>query len=432
MSDYQPSRFTVTVPVDDGQDRMIAAYHLISRAFAIVPKPIWQCLPDAASGSAHGQLRDQLLGQGILVQKGTDELPILDLWFRQYVHDTSHLKSKIMVTRKCNNRCTYCILDLEAETMTPETARAMDDFYLKEIERQRPLRVTDAYSGGEPLLNLKVIVESASRRYHYCLGKGIDYGFSLTTNGTLLTPEAVEQLQRLGLSAIRVSMAGPKEIHDRLRPSAQGRGTYSTIMKTLVAVSGMVPITIECQYDADSDDFRRITEMMDDLVRNKIQIADIAFTPILAKRSGNGFCGGIGAPEQMLFLQREALARGLAEPPEAPANTCQADFRASYVFDTDGSIIPCSSLQCGELAYGHVKTGIDFMAEAQLLDRLLPDRCRQDCNLLPICMGGCRLQAMTHGDDDFNGIDCHYDMYARLLEEWIRNKAACMTVAKAA
>ncbi|BBO83601.1 radical SAM/SPASM domain-containing protein [Desulfosarcina ovata subsp. sediminis] len=431
MPDYQQSRFTTQVPVQNGQEQMIAAYHLISRAFTLVPESIWQCLPDGVAGDAHGDLRDQLLSQGILVKAGTDELSVLDLWFRQYVHDTSHLRSKIMVTRQCNNRCTYCILDLEAETMTPETARAMDAFYIEEITRQRPLRVTDAYSGGEPLLNLDIIVQSASRRHHFCLGKGIEYGFSVTTNGTLLTSEVVGQLLGLGLTVIRVSMAGPADVHDRLRPSAKGQGTYATIMDNLAAVSGMVPITIECQYDAGSEDFGRIPEMMDDLVRRKIRIADMAFTPILAKRGDDRFCAGMGTPGQMQYLQAEAMQRGLATNPEAPANTCQADFRAFYVFDTDGSIIPCSSLQCGELAYGHVRTGIDFVAEAQLLTRRLPDQCLKHCELLPVCMGGCRLQALAQ-EGDFNGIDCHYGMYARLLEDWIRARAASVLAAQAA
>ncbi|MBW2598457.1 MAG: SPASM domain-containing protein, partial [Deltaproteobacteria bacterium] len=102
-----------------------------------------------------------------------------------------------------------------------------------------------------------------------------------------------------------------------------------------------------------------------------------------------------------------------------PSNLCMADFRSIYVFDTDGSIIPCPSLQGGEMAYGNVLTGIDFVAESQLLNRKLPDQCLKQCELLPLCMGGCRLQALTR-QNDFNGIDCHYDIYRSLLEDYIR------------
>ena len=74
------------------------------------------------------------------------------------------------------------------------------------------------------------------------------------------------------------------------------------------------------------------------------------------------------------------------------------------------------------MAYGHVSQGVDFVSEAQLLKRRLDDRCLNECELLPICMGGCRLQALVN-HKDFAGIDCHYDTYRVFLEDYIREKA---------
>ena len=150
---------------------------------------------------------------------------------------------------------------------------------------------------------------------------------------------------------------------------------------------------------------------------------DIVFTPILEKRGENGFCAGMGDVEIFLFLKKEVAQRGFPVNGNAPSNACMTDFCSIYVFDTDGSIIPCPSLQGGEMAYGNVLTGIDFVAESQLLNRKLPDQCLNQCELLPICMGGCRLQALTR-HNDFNGIDCHYDTYRSLLEDYIRAQAA--------
>jgi len=93
------------------------------------------------------------------------------------------------------------------------------------------------------------------------------------------------------------------------------------------------------------------------------------------------------------------------------------------VFDTDGSIIPCASLQGGEMAYGSVTGGIDFVAESQMLSRKFPVRCVKECELLPICMGGCRLQALGRGDE-FSGVDCQYDALRLVLDEHLTRKAA--------
>jgi radical SAM protein with 4Fe4S-binding SPASM domain len=93
-----------------------------------------------------------------------------------------------------------------------------------------------------------------------------------------------------------------------------------------------------------------------------------------------------------------------------------------FVFDTDGSIIPCPGLQNGEMAYGHVEQGVNFIAESQLLKRRLPSTCLEKCPLLPLCMGGCRLQALTI-DNDFAGVDCQYEALVVFLEDYVRHMA---------
>jgi uncharacterized protein len=418
MTGYHLSRFAVALPVQDREDELIAVYNTLTEALILIPGSKWMNILNAAP-TADGETVGQLIQQGILVLEGIDETVVFKEWKERHVHDFSTMRSKILVTRKCNNRCTYCILDPESKDMTAETAREMDNFYFEQIKDKHPHQVKDDYLGGEPLMNLDVIIKSASRRFYFCKGRGIDYGFTITTNGTLVSPEIITALKAVGLTAVRVSLAGPARVHDRLRPFAGGGKTYERIMKNLEKISGFIPIRIECQYDAGTRDFEQIPEMLDDMNRRDIRVEHIAFTPILEKRDNSEFCAGTGEIDNFLFLKQEAARRGVPVNGSAPSNFCMADFRSIYVFDTDGSIIPCPSLQGGEMAYGNVLTGIDFVAESQVLNRKLPDQCLNPCELLPLCMGGCRLQALTR-HNDFSGIDCQYDTYRRLLEDYIR------------
>jgi uncharacterized protein len=421
MSGYQISRFAVDLFIENRDDEFTAVYSTLTEAFILMTGSKWINILNT-DPTVDAETIGQLIQQGILIRGDVDETVVFKEWRQRHIHDFNTMRSKILVTRMCNNRCIYCILDPEAKDMTAETAREMDNFYLEQIKSNHPQQVRDDYLGGEPLMNLDVIIKSASRRFYFCKGKGIDYGFTLTTNGTFVTPAVITKLKAVGLTAIRVSMAGPAEVHDRLRPSVGGGKTYETIMKNLEKISGSIPIRIECQYDAGTRDFEQIPEMLDDMNRRNIRVEDIAFTPILEKRGKNEFCAGMGEVDNFLFLKQEAARRGVPVNGSAPSNLCMADFRSIYVFDTDSSIIPCPSLQGGEMAYGNVLTGIDFVAESQLLNRKLPDQCLSQCELLPLCMGGCRLQALTR-HNDFNGIDCHYDTYRSLLEEYIRTKA---------
>lgn len=420
MNAHTPSRFNIAVSVKNRDIRFKAVYNTLSRAHVLIPADQWDLV---AAGAMGDSIRiAQLTAQGILVEKQMDERLLFKQWKERLTHDFSHLRSKILVSRQCNLRCTYCIMDKEPMAMTTETARAMDAFYLERIKDKKPRMVRDDYLGGEPLLNTEVILASATRRNYFCRGRSIDYQFFITTNGTLATPEVIAKLINAGLAAIRVSLAGPAAVHDKLRPLNGGGGTYAAIIRNLAQISTMVPIHIEYQYDAGSDDYRHLPKMLEEMAQRKIEIAEIAFTPILAKRRNNHFCADWGDVEKYLSLRKAAVQHGISTPDSVPSSLCMTDIRSALVFDTDGSLIPCPSLQAAERAYGDVRTGIDFMKESLLLERRLPERCLQQCELLPLCKGGCRLQALIHSGD-FSGMDCHYNSHRRLLENYILENA---------
>jgi uncharacterized protein len=420
---FKKSRFTVDIPLENKGEKLLALYQTMTGAFILILQKSWSHILTRPTALADPATLDILYEQGFLVKEGTDEATLFKNWKRQYVHDFSMLRSKVLVTRKCNNRCRYCILEPEAKDMSSETAQAMDEFYIGMIEEKNPGDVKDDYLGGEPLLCAGIILESAARRFSYCKERGIEYGFTVTTNGTIVTSAIVSEMKEIGLTGIRVSMAGPAPVHDHLRPSKNNGKTYGRIIKNLQAVSGLIPITIECQYDSGGLDYQCIPEMLDEFRQCDIFIEDINFTPILPRRGGGRYDSGMGDPKKALWLTKQAGKRGCTKDREAPSNSCMADFRSKFVFDTDGSIIPCPSLQGGEMAYGHVTKGVDFVSESQVLKRNLPDRCLNECELLPICMGGCRLQALVN-QKDFAGIDCHYDTCWLFLEDYIRTKAS--------
>lgn len=422
MATYKKSKYTVEIPIDDNGDIRTCLYHTLTGAFSLMRKEDWSVLMDNPGVPTDHSTIEILCRQGILVAENEDEIALFKAWRNQYVYDFTTIKSKVLVTRKCNNRCLYCILDAEAKEMSRETARLMDEFYIDIIKKNNPSQVQDDFLGGEPLLNPNIILESAQRRFFFCEGKGIDYGFSITTNGTLVSKSIISEMKTVGLTGIRVSLAGPAHIHDCLRPSAKNEKTYTRIMENLESISGLTPIGIECQYDSGTLDFQCIPEMLDDFIQRKIEIENIAFTPILPRRGKNRFNSRLGNPGIFLYLKHEASKRGYPMNDQAPSNACMVDFHSIIIFDTDGSIIPCPSLQGSEMSYGHVTTGIDFAAESRLLRRSLPDKCLNKCELLPICFGGCRLQALIH-QKDFSGIDCQYDAYRLFLEDYIREKA---------
>ena len=84
-------------------------------------------------------------------------------------------------------------------------------------------RLNIAYMGGEPLLNRALVREVTEYASGTARQRGTDVGFSLTTNGTLLTADDGEFFERHGF-AVTVSLDGVGDVHDRLRPFKGGRG----------------------------------------------------------------------------------------------------------------------------------------------------------------------------------------------------------------
>ena len=198
----------------------------------------------------------------------------------------------------------------------------MDEFYFHQMDALSPGKVRDDYLGGEPLLKPDLILESASRRYYFCRGRKIDYGFSITTNGTLITSRVIRMLAAVGLESIRVSIAGPAEVHDALRPLANGDGTYGKIMNNLQKIGGLVPIRIECQYDAANNDYKQIPEMLDDLKARNLRVENIAYHAHFIKPKQKRIQWGLRRSGTISFPDQSGRQARLSGKHGAPLPTC--------------------------------------------------------------------------------------------------------------
>lgn len=111
-------------------------------------------------------------------------------------------------TRTCNLRCVHCYAQSEArqyegEMNTAEAKAMIDDL----ASFGAPVLL---FSGGEPCLR-KDLPELAG----YAKSRGMRVVIS--TNGTLMTPDLAEELARVGMSYVGVSLDGGRETHDRFR-----------------------------------------------------------------------------------------------------------------------------------------------------------------------------------------------------------------------
>jgi Fe-coproporphyrin III synthase len=112
------------------------------------------------------------------------------------------------VTRRCNLKCVHCYAHARNEHFPDELSTAEGKTVLDDLAQFGVPVVL--FSGGEPLMRPD-LVELAD----YAVGRGMRAVIS--TNGTLITPEVAEQLKRVGLSYVGISLDGLEEVNDRFR-----------------------------------------------------------------------------------------------------------------------------------------------------------------------------------------------------------------------
>jgi len=139
------------------------------------------------------------------------------------------------VAERCNMGCSYCFAEggdygQGDAIMGVDVAKQAIDFLFREAGDAQ--RVSITLFGGEPLLNLPVLREAVDYGYRKGKEAGKHVNFTMTTNATLLTEEVSRFLHDHDVG-VTVSIDGPQEVHDAVRPFKSGRGSFALIKERL-------------------------------------------------------------------------------------------------------------------------------------------------------------------------------------------------------
>jgi uncharacterized protein len=255
------------------------AHHLFvvngSRLFDISPD-LFARLGAAISADRVGELLDQVGPDGPrLINDAPLEPPP--------IHALS-----LAIAQKCNLGCTYCYAQQggfggPAKNMSLEIANRAVDLLLSEAGEGG--KATLAFLGGEPLVNRPVLQAVTQRAAELARQRGIALGFSITTNGTLLNEADAAFFETYGF-AVTVSLDGPRETHDRLRPYKSGAGSFDRIMRNLqplLARQRRMQVSARVTVTPDNLDLRRTLDYF-----IAAGFLSVGFSPMLSAPGGRG------------------------------------------------------------------------------------------------------------------------------------------------
>ena len=136
------------------------------------------------------------------------------------------------IAHDCNLACQYCFAE-EGEyhgrraLMSFEVGKKALDFLIANSGSRRNLEVD--FFGGEPLMNWQVVKDLVRYGREQEKIHNKNFRFTLTTNGVLLNDEVMDFCNR-EMGNVVLSMDGRKEVHDKMRPFRNGKGSYDLIV----------------------------------------------------------------------------------------------------------------------------------------------------------------------------------------------------------
>ncbi len=349
------------------------------------------------------------------------------------------------IAHDCNLACKYCFAGEgeyhgDRSLMSFEVGKKALDFLIANSGNRVNLEVD--FFGGEPLMNFQVVkdlVAYGRSREQECNKR---FRFTLTTNGLLLDDEVMEFANQ-EMANVVLSIDGRKEVHDYMRPTRNGKGSYDLVVEKF---KKMAELRNQTNYYVRGTFTRHNLDFSKDV----LHLADLGFKQISAEP--------VVAPEEedyairkedlpKLFEEYDSLARAMIDREKQGKGFQFFHFMidltggpclykrlsgcgsgTEYLAVTPwGDLYPCHQfVGMEDFKLGNVDTGIDrpeLVDEFKLCNVYAKDKCK-DCFARFYCSGGCTANSYNfHGTlTDVYEIGCELE----------RKRVECAIMIKAA
>lgn len=411
----QASRFNISIPDVPGPGELLIFNTLSGGLFVLEPE-YRQTLEKVSKGEPLDE-EDQsraaeLASEGYLAPSAEfEEDKLVHHMLGAEYATPSTLQAKVLTTMSCNLACKYCFeTHMErAPRMSLDTAHKVCELIMKRAEDGQVKVIEIDFYGGEPLLNQPVIEEVSRTLGEFAKEKGMEYRFTMTTNGTLLTPEVVNKLKPLGLAGARVTLDGLPQVHDARRPFRKGDGScFQVIMNNLEQILDKLPVTLTNIYSGD--DLSNTEALLDYLGEKGLlkkfkafQVGpEMGYLDEQGKVCGSAGCNmDIDTAENFLKGLTMLFERGVKFRGDllAASNCSLSTEGGGLLFAPEGDIFKCPMLMGqSQYAVGRVDAPDFFPRYYSDINRQKWRECpeRDSCAYLPMCGTGlgCRLSAL--------------------------------------
>ncbi len=349
------------------------------------------------------------------------------------------------IAHDCNLACKYCFAGEgeyhgDRSLMSYEVGKKALDFLIANSGNRVNLEVD--FFGGEPLMNFQVVKDLVAYGRSQEKEHNKKFRFTLTTNGVLLDDDVMEFANK-EMANVVLSIDGRKEVHDAMRPTRNGKGSYDLIIdkfKKMAELRNQTNYYVRGTFTHHNTDFSKDVLHLADLGFKQISMEPVVAGPDMDYAITPEDVSKICEEYDLLakeMVKREREGKGfnffhfmidLSGGPCIYKRLSGCGSGTEYLAVTPwGDLYPCHQfVGMEDFKVGNVDEGVtntEVVDEFKLCNVYAKPKCR-DCFARFYCSGGCAANSYNfHGNlTDAYEVGC--DLEKKRVECAIMIKAA--------
>lgn len=423
------SKFSVFVPECPNRDSCVV-FSTLSRGIVQLPLSLYESIANGKNINENSYAVNLLKSAGIVIDEDIDENQLFIHWSNSHKYNKYKSVITLLMTYGCNCACKYCYeegtrTDSSKTHITHDMSKKVIE-WIKNYVLSRQSSVLDlCFHGGEPLLTINEIEFIATKLREFCEKQGIKHAFSITTNGTLLTPNIANRLSNADVDRVQITLDGPKAINDKRRPLINGDGTFDIIMKNIV--NAVDKLNIDISMVIDEHNYDSLFELIDILASKGLQkkLHMILFSTTISTKAPLKHISKYGITYSQyakynIELSKKFIEKGFNVEQPFLIGLCTQITDGHVVLNSLGDIYKCisgSGTQDKNFKIGNISDDLNTLsirASRFVVGREVNNERCMDCTYRPMCNGGCRYRGYLKSGDLTEG-ECMKGFY----EKWV-------------
>ncbi len=432
------SKFNIFREIRENSDEnnKIIIFNSYSLAIAVADKIFFEIYDNLENidinklNETENKTLETMLKCNFIVSDETDEVKNLEYFKFKKITDAKTFHLYIYPTLNCNFDCYYCYEKNKKGVLSKQVQEKILELIKYHAERKSDILIT--WHGGEPLLAFDIIYDLSVKMKDICEKNNVNYSSIMKSNGYLFTDNIINRLKDCNINKVQIVLDGPPEMHNKRRYIKNTKGeTFDKILENLKKLK-MSNINIDIFTLIDKkiniDIILALVKILEknDLIENFFIACEEDMFSIYSNenRGKNENCF---TPEEYIKFAFKIYKKfhelGIKKleniffPSKLTENICYAANIQSV--DPEGYLYKCP-LDVGlhNKAVGNISDNKEFNEKFFNNNvRYLTwnpfkfDKCN-NCNLLPICFGGCPRLGIQYNDP-------HCGIWKYVIEELI-------------